>query len=463
MASKSSPISRRRILKTAGAAAVGTGAAALLGETTVAQQAPAIATNTQAGRSVRAFVKLDSTAIPSVQTITLRRLIGRQVAVRTEAAQTCYSSVGQVLLPSPTAPQNVTVVGHGGVGIVEAVGPEVSAIRVGDRVIVNFHSTCGWCYSCVRGRADQCLNGGGPSEATADLGGKPVFSGTSGMTEVMVVYQEKCLPVFTSVSSVELSMLTCVGNCGLGMTMTKVPVEAGSDVVVFGAGPVGLHSVQGARIKGAARIIAVEPIAYRRELALKLGATDVLDPWQYNERRRRQGGAGGGAGADEFDDALVNRIRDMCRLSTDRTWATGGRIGPDHVIEAVGGDRYGNVVVKPAAGSGPDPSGMTVLHQCWELVSRVGTGISGSIGFPADQRVQIPPNQFADTSKHWWAGTAGGTHTRRDVPRYVRLAEVGKLDLKALASRTYPLAQTTEAYRVAMNREVVATIVTPAS
>jgi S-(hydroxymethyl)glutathione dehydrogenase/alcohol dehydrogenase len=461
MASKSSRLSRRRVLKAAGAAAVGTGTAVLLGDSVAAQgQAPAIATNTQAGRRIRAFLKLDRVDPPSVQTITLRGLIGRQVAVRTDAAQTCYSSVGQVLLPSPSAPQNITVVGHGGVGIVEAVGPEVSAIQVGDRVIVNFHSTCGWCYSCVRGRADQCMNGGGPREATADLDGKPVFSGTSGMTEVMVVYQDKCLAVFTDVSSAELAMLTCVGNCGLGMTMTKVPVEAGSDVVVFGAGPVGLHAVQGARIKGAARIIAVEPIAYRRELALKLGATDVVNPHQYNERRPRQGG-GGGAGADQFDDALVTHIRDMCKLSTDRTWATGGRIGPDHVIEAVGGDRYGDVLIKPSAGSGPDPSGMTVLQQCWELVSRVGTGTSGSIGFPNDQRVQIPPNQFADASKHWWAGTAGGTHTRRDVPRYVRLAEVGKLDLKALASRTYPLDQATEAYRVAMNRIVVATIVTP--
>jgi Zn-dependent alcohol dehydrogenase len=75
--------------------------------------------------------------------------------------------------------------------------------------------------------------------------------------------------------------------------------------------------------------------------------------------------------------------------------------------------------------------------------------------------VQIQPNQFADTSKHWWAGTAGGTHTRRDVPRYVRLMEVGLVNMKALASQTYPLAQATEAYRVAMNRTVVATIVTP--
>lgn len=457
MSGKLSNISRRRALQ-AGTAAVVGGASALLGGDASAQQrAPAVLTNTQAGRRVRAFVKLDRVEPPSVQTITLRALTGRQVAIRTEAAQTCYSSVGEVLLPSPRAPETATVVGHGGVGIVEAVGPHVHAIQVGDRVIANFHNTCGWCYNCVRGRADQCMNGA--LEPTADLNGKPVNSGPSGMTEVMVLNQEKLLPVFTDVPSVELAMLCCVGNCGLGMTMTKVPVEAGSDVVIFGAGPVGLSAVQGARVKGAARIILVEPIAYRRELGRKLGATDVVNPHDYTQRRPRP--AGGGAGGDMFDDALVDHIRNLCKLSTDRTWVTGGRIGPDHVIEAVGGDRYGDVLIKPSAGSGPDPSGLTVLSQCWQLVSRIGTGTSGSIGFPSDQMVQIQPNQFADTSKHWWAGTAGGTHTRRDVPRYVRLIEVGKIDMKALASQTYPLAQATEAYRVAMNRTVVATIVTP--
>ena len=191
-----SSVSRRHVLRAAGTAAVAGGASVFMGGSAAAQQsAPAVLTNTQAGRRIRAFVKLDSVEIPSVQTVTLRALTGRQVAVRTEAAQTCYSSVGQVLLPSPTAPQNITVVGHGGVGIVEAVGSEVSAISVGDRVIVNFHSTCGWCYACVRSRGDHCLNGGGLGP-TADLNGKPVNSGTSGMTEVMVVNQEKCVPVF---------------------------------------------------------------------------------------------------------------------------------------------------------------------------------------------------------------------------------------------------------------------------
>ncbi|MEQ1574239.1 MAG: alcohol dehydrogenase catalytic domain-containing protein [Vicinamibacterales bacterium] len=455
-----SKVSRRRVLKGAGIAAVG-GASALLGGSTLAAQqgAPAIRTNTQAGRRIRAFVKLDRVDIPSMQPVTLRALTGRMVAVRTEAAQTCYSSVGQLLLPSPAAAQNVNVVGHGGVGIVEAIGPEVFAVQVGDRVIVNFHSSCGWCHNCVRSRADQCLNGGGGNTPTGDTAdGKPVFSGTSGMTEVMVVSQEKCVPIFTDVSSVELSMFTCVGNAGLGMAMTKCPVEPGSDVVVFGCGPVGLSAIQGARIKGAARIIAVEPIRYRRELALKLGATDVVDPNQYTSRTPTPFR---GISGDSYKDALVDHIRDMCRQRTDRAYAGGGRIGPDHVIEAAGGDAYGDVLIRPSEVTGPDPTGMTVLSQVWQLCSRIGTSVSCSIGFPADARVQLPPNEWADSGKHFWGGTCGGTNTRRDVPRYVRLIEAGKLDMKALASRNYPLAETTEAYRVAMNRTVVATIVTP--
>src|SRR4030095_16655473 len=131
----------------------------------------------------------------------------------------------------------------------------------------------------------------------------------------MLFYQEKCVPVFNDLTSAELSMLTCVGNCGLGMTMTRVPVEPASDVVIFGAGPVGLSAVQGARIKGASRIIVVEPIRYRREIALKLGATDVVDPNQYRERTRV---AGAGATADQFRDSLVEHLREVCKMKTDR-------------------------------------------------------------------------------------------------------------------------------------------------
>jgi S-(hydroxymethyl)glutathione dehydrogenase/alcohol dehydrogenase len=285
------------------------------------------------------------------------------------------------------------------------------------------------------------------------MGNTPVFSYTGGMSELMITNEEYVTPIFTEVPAAQIAMLTCVAGCGLGMTMTNCPVEPASDVVVFGAGPVGLAAVQGAKIKGASRIIVVEPIRYRREIALKLGATDVVDPNQYRERTRV---AGAGANADQFRDSLVEHLREMCKMKTDRRWAGGGRIGPDHIIEAVGGDR-----LKPKVEEGPDPTGVLVLQQCWELESSAGTLATCSVGHPVGAMVQISASQWADGAKHHWPGTGGGTNDRRDSYRYVRLMETGQLDMKTLAAASYPLDKAREAYQAAADRTVVATVVTP--
>jgi S-(hydroxymethyl)glutathione dehydrogenase/alcohol dehydrogenase len=290
MATKRSTISRRRALKTAAAAASG-GGAALLNRGTLADQggAPAILTNAQGGRKFKAFVKYSTANLPEVLELTVRPIAGRQLVIRQEAAQTCYTSIDQVLIPG-TPTNQATIVGHGGVGVVEAIGPQVLSCRVGDRVIVNLHAACGRCFNCLNMRSDKCRNTGAanPMPTCTMADGTPVYSATAGMAELLIVNEEYATPIFTSVSPVEISMLTCVGGCGLGMTMTNAPVEVASDVVIFGAGPVGLASVMGAKVKGASRIIVVEPIPYRRDLALKLGATDVVDPNQYlpDERLR---------------------------------------------------------------------------------------------------------------------------------------------------------------------------------
>ena len=126
MASKSSRVSRRRILKTAGAA-VGGGVALFANGASTQGQAPAILTNIQAGRRFKAFVKYDTADLPNVVDVTTRALSGNQVLLRVEAAQTCYTSIDQVLIPgTPTA--QPTIVGHGGVGVVEAIGPQVISI-----------------------------------------------------------------------------------------------------------------------------------------------------------------------------------------------------------------------------------------------------------------------------------------------------------------------------------------------
>jgi S-(hydroxymethyl)glutathione dehydrogenase / alcohol dehydrogenase len=460
VASQPPRLSRRRALKVAGAAAIAGGTSAFLGGAAGAQQgAPAVLTNTQAGRKFRAFVK-HATAPPGVVELTARALTGRLIVVRTEAAQTCYTTVRQVLLASESAPSQPVILGHGGVGIVEAVGPQAIRTRVGDRVVVAFHAACGTCHNCLWMRSDQCVNRGGATAVPiCDMDGRELMSSdNTGMTELMIVLEEHAIPVFTSVPPPELAMLPCVGGAGLGMATTNVPVQLAADVVVFGAGPVGLSALQGARLKGASRLIVVEPIQYRRDLAKMLGATDVLDPNQYKRTPRRRPANGFGRDDARFDDTLVEHIRELCKQPTDRFWAGGGRNGPDHVMEAAGGDQ-----MPPKEPAGPDPSGITTLMQSWELCSRIGSAISCTIGQPENAFVQIPGSQFGDSAKHWWAATAGGTNDRRDVPRYVRLMETGQLNMKALVGKTYPLAETREAYQVCADRTVIATVVTPGS
>jgi len=250
----------------------------------------------------------------------------------------------------------------------------------------------------------------------------------------MVVFEESCVPVFTRVSSVELAMLHDTGLCGLSATMTKVRVEAGSDVVVLGAGPIGLAAIQGAKINGAAQIISVDPIRYRREAALKLGATIALDP-------------------NVEGNNLIQRIQDLCKGKTDRRLAGGGNTLPDFVIEAVGGDLF-----PPKTEVGPDPTGILSLQQAWQLCSPVGHVVTTSGGHPAGSVVSIPANQWANAAKSHQPGNLAGANPMRDIPRFVRLIEAGLFNAKALATATFPLDRTREAFQVVADRTTIASV-----
>jgi S-(hydroxymethyl)glutathione dehydrogenase/alcohol dehydrogenase len=355
-----------------------------------------------------------------------------------EASQVCYTTTAQALGTGNVA--QAIIPGHGGVGVVSEVGSRVDRVQVGDRVIVAGGPQCGECYHCLHGRADRCLmaSGGGPPNApVAEMAdGTPVTGFRGGCAELMVTWEDSCVPVFTNVSPVELAMLHDVGMVGLAATMTIAPVEPGADVVVLGAGPLGLSAVQGARIKGAARIIAVEPIRARRELALKLGAHIVLDP---NVER----------------DNLVPRIQEICRGLTDRPLAGGGNRGADFVIEAVGGDLF-----PPKAEVGPDPTGILSLQQAWQLCSPTGHLVTTSVGHPQGTVVSFPANQWANGSKNHHPGNLAGAQSKRDLPRYVRLIEAGLFDAKSLATGIFPLERTREAFQAAADRTTVAAVVT---
>ncbi len=464
MASKSSEssVSRRSVLKK-GAAAIGGGAATLLGggSSIAAQSIAPGQGGDMAGRRFKAMVTRgfgpNSTALQELKMLPIG---GRQIVVRNQATQCCYTIVSRMLgtqaPPNPNVPGpggalltpaqlanagRPAIQGHGGVGIVEAVGPAVRRVQVGDRVIVGVTPECGECYECIRGRADRCMVLADPAIPIAEMSdGTQVVATTNigGFSELMITLEDWVVPVYTKVPSVELAMLSCVGSTGLGTTMTLAPVESGSDVAVFGCGPVGLSAVQGARIMGAAQIIAIEPIKARRDLALKVGATAALDP-------------------NAEGNNLLERIRDLCKGGSANTFSgsranAGNLRGPDFVIEAVGGDRQ-----TPKVEQGPDPTGILPLQQAWQVCP--GGGHICTTGINQIGNVSFPAGQWSNGSKTQHSSQWGGTHLKRDVPRYVRLIERGAYDAKALITTTYPLERTIEAYRAVADRTTVTAMI----
>lgn len=462
--------SRRTMLKRAVAAAAGGGAAALFGGAPVqaAAQTAAQAGNlgpNVAGRKFKAVVStgFGPNTTKVMDNLTLLPISGRQVVIRTEASQCCYTMVARVLgtqdPPDPLGPQapvivndpnEPTIQGHGGVGTVIAIGPEVKRVQVGDRVIVPVTAQCGQCYQCLRGRSDRCQSAAGAKTvaiATMPNGTKVMQAGNiGGLAEYMVPFEEAVIPVFTNAPSVELAMLHCVSGCGLGMTMTLSPIEPGSNVAIYGLGPVGLSAVQGARIMGATQIIAVDPVKTRRDLALKLGATTVLDP------------------NVDTGWALVAKIKNMCKV-TDRVFAGGSyqgvnraglaaNIGPDYVIEAVGYDRF-----KPKVEAGPDPTGLETLGQVFQTVPTGGHLCTCGVGHPTQAKVSFPVGQWANGSRTHHSSQYGGTSSMREMPRYVRLIERGLFDAKSMVTNTYSLDKIMDAYEAVAYRTTVTAMV----
>jgi S-(hydroxymethyl)glutathione dehydrogenase / alcohol dehydrogenase len=441
-------LSRRDLLKH-GAAMVGTGAAAIAGRGspavagTPAAQGPAVITGWRpatAGRRFRALVRYGTSL--DVEELTLNPIHPRQIVARVEAAQACYTLVGALNTQPPA--MNAAIFGHGAVGVVEEVGPLVKRVQPGDRVIVVVTGQCGECFQCLHGKAANCQAGfnrdNPPAAAMRD--GTPVTGTLGGFAELIVAWEEMTVPIFSRHDGAELSNLSCVAMTGLGMTMVRAPVEPGSSVAVFGAGPVGLAAIQGARIKGASQIVAVEPIRYRRDLATKVGATAALDP-------------------NDFADsaALVARIRELTAAPTDRPFA-GGRNpmtgGPDFVIEAVGGERF----VPKAERYSREPHGIEVLQSVYALCPPGGVMRTSGVGHPMGSTVTFGAAAWANSSKNHVPGNLAGVQMKRDLPQWTRLFETGQFNGGALVGVKVPLDRWRDALEAAAYRTAITGIVT---
>ncbi|PZQ22614.1 MAG: NAD(P)-dependent alcohol dehydrogenase [Sphingopyxis macrogoltabida] len=209
-----------------------------------------------------------------------------EIRVRIVGVGVCHTDL--VALGGGTPVPLPAVFGHEGAGVVEAIGSAVTKVAVGDHVVLTFRS-CGSCRRCQAGDPAYCADlvplnyGGGRSDGISPLccGGAPVsgafFSQSSFATHALA-YERNVVKVPKSAPLWQLGPLGCGVQTGAGAAMNALACEAGSSLLIIGGGSVGLSALMGGVVQGCARLLVVEPFAERRELALALGATDVIDP-----------------------------------------------------------------------------------------------------------------------------------------------------------------------------------------
>lgn len=344
----------------------------------------------------------------SVEEVELLAPGPRDVVVRVTASGVCHSdlSIRRGVVPSPPP----IVLGHEGAGVVEAVGAEVTRTRVGDRVIASFVPACGRCWWCLHDESNLCdygaVVGRTPRIARPDGSRAACMTGLGTFAEMMTVDEASVVPIDTDLPDEQLALIGCGVTTGVGAALNTAAVEPGASVAVIGCGGVGQSVVQGARIAGAAQIIAIDPVELKRETAQGFGATHVVDPGE--------------------GDAVA-QVKDL----------TGGR-GVDYAFEVIGRSQF--------------------VEQAYAMARRGGTAVAVGMPPPGDT-VSVPNFSLFRDEKKLVGSFYGGAQVLRDFERLVRLAEAGRLDLAGMVSRRIALDDVDAAFLAMEAGEVIRSVI----
>jgi S-(hydroxymethyl)glutathione dehydrogenase/alcohol dehydrogenase len=334
----------------------------------------------------------------------------RDVLVRIAASGICHTDLnvieGRSRIPLPVVP------GHEACGAVEAVGPDVRRVRVGDRVLASVSPACGSCWWCLNEMSNHCERGPLISAAPRFTlaGGRTATAvcGCGTFAEAMVVDEASVVAVETDLPDEQLALLGCGVTTGLGAALITAGVTPGSSVAVIGCGGVGQSVIQGARIAGAGTIVAIDPVESRREASRQFGATHLVDP------------------GDGDPVALVRAL-------------TEGR-GVDFSFEVVG---------LPA-----------LVTQAFDL-ARVEGSVT-LVGMPAkDAVIELPAIPAVFSGKRIQGSPVGGAQILRDFPRFIRLAETGLLRLDPMVSTRIALDEVNVGVESLHHAEGLRTIIVP--
>ena len=360
---------------------------------------------------MRAAVMIEPGRPLELRELTPRTLRPTEVRLRIDASGVCHSD--ETIRRHGMGGLSPVILGHEGAGTVLEVGSEVRDLSLGNRVIGAFQPACRSCWHCVRGRTqhcDQIMQVATQAHWKDDHSGDRTWSmsGLGTFAEEAVVDAMSVVAVDTDLPAEQLALIGCAVMTGVGAALVTARIEPASVVAVVGCGGVGQFVVQGARIAGASRIVAIDPVPRKREAATMSGATDVIDPTAVD---------------------AIEIVRSM----------TGGR-GADYAFEV--------------AMSGP------TLRQAYDLCRNAGTVVA--VGMPtAGTTVEFDAYQLFSTEKRLLGCYYGSGQVRRDFPRLVALAEAGLLNLAGAVSRRIALDDVNEAFVDMANGDVIRSVITP--
>ncbi|MBJ7588782.1 S-(hydroxymethyl)glutathione dehydrogenase/class III alcohol dehydrogenase [Aeromonas veronii] len=339
-----------------------------------------------------------------------------EVRVRIVATGVCHTDAFTL---SGEDPEGVfpCILGHEGGGIVESVGEGVTSVKVGDHVIPLYTPECGECKFCKSGKTNLCqkiratqgkgLMPDGTTRFSKD--GQPIYHymGTSTFSEYTVLPEISIAKVDPTAPLEEVCLLGCGVTTGIGAVMNTAKVKEGESVAIFGLGGIGLSAVIGARLAKAGRIIAIDINESKFELARKLGATDCINP-------------------NDYDKPIQEVIVEL----------TDG--GVDFSFECIG-----NVKVMRAA--------LECCHKGWG--ESVIIGVAG-----AGQEISTRPFQLV-TGRVWRGSAFGGVRGRSELPSYVQRYMQGEFRLDDFITHTMPLEQINEAFDLMHQGKSIRTVI----
>jgi len=337
-----------------------------------------------------------------VEEVTLDPPGPNEVLVKLAAAGLCHSDyhliTGDIPVPFPL------IGGHEGAGVVAGVGPGVTDVVEGDSVVLSFLPACGKCSFCARGMTNLCdlgaaiiqgpqLDGTYRFHARGTGVGQMCLLGT--FSEYTVVPTASVVRVDGGIRLDRAALVGCCVPTGFGSVVNTAQVHAGDAVVVLGVGGIGSNAIQGAKAAGARHIVAVDPVAYKRDKAIDFGATHAT------------------ATVDEAQ-ALVaqltrGQLADACIITTD-------------VAESA------------------------YVGQALSLVGKRGKVVVTAIGHPTELSISGSLFELTLYEKSIHGSLFGSSNPRHDIPRYLEMYSLGQLKLDELVTREYSLEDINAGY-----------------